>query len=120
MILLLDDDYSTGSVSDLPSNKGALTISKGEIPVTELTASSFDVKINDTQVIAWYKENKWDWFIDYVKDKLSDNHFSAENLETVKKGNRTAWKYLDIKHTQIIIFNDQTIPVKVVGDLNLI
>ena len=48
MILLLDDDYSTGSVSDLPSNKGALTISKGEIPVTELTASCFDVKINDT------------------------------------------------------------------------
>ena len=119
MILLPDDDYSTGSVSDLPSNEGALTISKGEISVTELTASSFDVKISDTYLIAWYKENKWDWFIDYVKDKLSENHFSAENLETVKEGNRTAWKYLDIKDTQII-FNDQTIPVKVVGDLNLI
>lgn len=119
MILLPDDDYSTGSVSDLPSNEGALTISKGEIPVTELTVSSFDVKINDTQVIAWYKENKWDWFIDQVKEKLSDNHFSAENLETVKEGNHTAWKYFDIKDTQII-FNDQTIPVKVVGDLNLI
>ena len=54
-----------------------------------------------------------------MKEKLSDNHFSAENLETVKEGNHTAWKYFDIKDTQII-FNDQTIPVKVVGDLNLI
>ena len=52
MILLTDDDYATGSIADLPSNEDALTINKGELPDTELTASSSEIKINDTYVIA--------------------------------------------------------------------
>ena len=28
-------------------------------------------------MIAWYIENKWNWYIGYVKDKLSDNQYST-------------------------------------------
>ena len=36
MILLTNNDYAT---ADLPNNEDALTIIKGEIPVTESTAN---------------------------------------------------------------------------------
>ena len=106
VILLTDDDYATGSVADLPSNEEALTIIKREIPVTELTANSSDIKINNAYMKAWYIENKWDWFIGYVKDKLSDNQYSVDHLERLGEGNSTAWKCPDIEDTQII-FSDQ-------------
>ena len=35
-------------------------------------------------MIAWYIENTWNWFIGYVKDKLSDNHYSKDHLEILK------------------------------------
>ena len=81
MILLTDDDYTVGSIADLPSNEDAFTIIKGEIPVTELTAISSNIKINNTCMMAWYIENRWDWFIGYVKNKLSDNQYSVDHLE---------------------------------------
>ena len=99
MILLIDDDYETGSIANLPSNEDALTINKGQISGAELTASFSEIKLSNIYVIAQYSENKWDWFIGYVKDKLSDKHYSAEHLERVKEGNSTAWKYHDIKDT---------------------
>ena len=81
MILLTDDDYTAGSIADLPSNEDAFTIIKGEIPDTELTAISSNIKINNTCMMAWYIENRWDWFIGYVKNKLSDNQYSVDHLE---------------------------------------
>ena len=41
------------------SNEDTLTDIKGEIPVTELTATSCNIKINNTYVIAWHIENSW-------------------------------------------------------------
>ena len=112
MILLTDDGYATGSIADLPSNKDALISIKGYIPFTELTANSSNIKINNTYMIARYIENNWDWFIGYVKEKLSDNHYSVDHLERLNEGNSTAWKYPDIEDTKII-------PVKVVRDCNV-
>lgn len=73
MTLLTDDDYATGSLADLPSNEDVLTIIKGEISVTDLKGNSSDIKISNTHLIAQYMEKKWDWFMGFVKDKLSDN-----------------------------------------------
>ena len=112
MILLTDNDYATASIADLPSNEDALTIIEGKIPFTELTANSSDIKINNTYMIAWHIENTWNWFVGYVKDKLSDNHYAKDHLEILKGGNSTVWKYPGIGDTQII-FNGQIIPVKV-------
>ena len=66
-------------------------------------------------MIAWYMENSWDWFVGYVKDELSDNQYSVDHLERLKKGNSPAWKYSDIEDS---IFNGQIIPVKVLQDWN--
>ena len=41
-----------------------------------------------------------------------------DHLERLKEGNSIAWKYPDIESTQIR-FNDQVIPVTVVGDWNI-
>ena len=64
MILLTDDDYTTGSIADLPINENVLTVIKGEISVTELIALPFPpISRLATYVIAWYIKNKWDWTI---------------------------------------------------------
>ena len=44
MMLLTDEGHATDSIADLPSSEDALTIIKGEIPVTELTAIFSDIK----------------------------------------------------------------------------
>ena len=117
MILLTDDDYATGSLADLPSNEDALTIIKSGKP-TELAATSPDININDTCVIAWYIESTWVWFIGYVKEKLSDEQYLVDHLERVKEGSSLAWKYPNNDDTSTI-YSDQIIPVKVVGDWNV-
>ena len=101
-MILLIHDYAACSIADLPSSEDALIIIKDEIPFTELTVHSSDLKINTTyMIIAWYIENNLDWFIRFVKDKLSDNQYSVDHLERLKEGNSATWKYSDIEDTLI-------------------
>lgn len=44
----------------------------------------------------------------FVKDKLSDNQWSADHLERVKQENSRAWKYPYAEHNQIIKWSDNS------------
>ena len=73
--------------------------------------------INDFYVVVWAVDSRMHWFLGYVKEQ-DDGHYLVDHLERESDGNDYMWKYplADGVHK---VEKDQIIPVKVLGDWNV-
>ena len=114
--ILLDeeDNLSLSTVANLLTNEDMLKSLSNDVD-TESTCKSNAIGINDLCVVVWQSaDNKYDWYLGYVKSYIDGESYVIDHLQRVLPGSHHQWMYPKREDIQTVEL-DQIIPFDVIG-----
>ena len=119
--MLSDVDNATGTVADLLTMEDVLKVIKAtsiEKVTTNTIQHVSEFNINDLCVVIWLVNSKWERFLAYIKEQMSEEEYVVDDLKHLKGRSNSRSKYPVTDDTKTIHL-EQLLDVKVEGDWDL-
>ena len=94
--MLSDVDNATGTVADLLTMEDVLKVIKAtsiEKVTTNTIQHVSEFNINDLCVVIWLVNSKWERFLAYIKEQMSEEEYVVDDLKHLKGRSNSRSKY---------------------------